>query len=173
MSFHHLAIATRDMPATHAFYSAAMGFDLVRVEKARAPTGGWAKHFFYDTGNGEMMAFWELHDDSIPKDFATSISEGLGLPQWTNHIAFAATDLEDLAQKRDRLRRAGHRVMELDHHWCTSIYATDPNGIMVEFCVTTAAFTAADAEKALSAVNSDELPDDPPPIRTMWEPLTA
>ncbi|MEE3326324.1 MAG: hypothetical protein VX252_03250, partial [Myxococcota bacterium] len=25
----------------------------------------------------------------------------------------------------------------IDHGWCRSVYTVDPNGIMVEFCVTT------------------------------------
>ena len=33
MPYHHLAIATRDMKATHEFYTDAMGFELVRAEK--------------------------------------------------------------------------------------------------------------------------------------------
>ncbi len=28
-------------------------------------------------------------------------------------------------------------IIQMDHGWCTSIYTLDPNGIMVEFCVTT------------------------------------
>ena len=69
MPFHHIAVATKDMPAIDAFYGEATGFELVKVEIAPTPEGGWAKHFFYDTGNGEMMAFWELHDDTIGKDY--------------------------------------------------------------------------------------------------------
>ena len=57
MPFHHLALATRDMPAIHKFYSKAMGFDLVKVERGPTPEGGFAKHFFFDTGAGELMAF--------------------------------------------------------------------------------------------------------------------
>ena len=64
--FHHTAFATRDPATTHAFYTEAMGFELVKVEVAPTPKGGWAKHFFYDTGGGELMAFWDLHDDTIP-----------------------------------------------------------------------------------------------------------
>lgn len=173
MSFHHLAIATRDMKATHAFYSDAMGFELVRVEKAQTPGGGWAKHFFYDTGNGEMMAFWELHTDAVAADFPTSISRGLGLPEWTNHIAFGSADLDDLHARRDRLLAGGLGVTEIDHHWCTSIYAMDPNGILVEFCVTTRSFTAEDRTRALAAIDSDELSDEPPPIVNRYEPEAA
>jgi len=170
MSYHHVAIATRDMQATHRFYAEGMGFDLVRVEKASTRPGAWAKHFFYDTGNGEMMAFWELHDDSVAADFPTDISTGLGLPVWTNHIAFGAEDDAALTAARERLLAAGHEVTEIDHHWCKSIYAMDPNGIMVEFCTTTRAFDENDRQRALAALNSDDLPDEPAPIIEQYQP---
>ena len=170
MSFHHLAIATRDMQATHKFYSEAMGFELVRVEKANTgPDEDWAKHFFYDTGNGEMMAFWEIHSNTIDPEFPTSISEGLGLPRWSNHIAFGAASSEELDQARTRLNRCGYDVVEIDHHWCKSIYVDDPNGIMVEFCVTTRVFDETDKEAALLALKTDNLADEPPPIVTMHQ----
>jgi len=54
--------------------------------------------------------------------------------------------------------------MEIDHHWCHSVYATDPNGIMVEFCTTTQAFSQADKDIALAALVSDDLEDSVPPI---------
>ena len=34
MAFHHVAITTKDLDATHRFYTEAMGFDLVKVEAA-------------------------------------------------------------------------------------------------------------------------------------------
>ena len=162
MSYHHMDIVTKDMAATHQFYTDGMGFELVKVEKAPSPTGGWAKHFFYDTGDGEMMAFWELHDDTIPAEHDTAIATGLGLPVWTNHIAFGARDLDELAAAKNRLLCAGHDVMEIDHNWCQSVYVTDPNGIMVEFCVTTEAFSQADKDEAFAALTSDDLADSPP-----------
>jgi catechol 2,3-dioxygenase-like lactoylglutathione lyase family enzyme len=162
MPYHHLAITTRDMPATHTFYAEAMGFRLVRVEKAQMGPNKWAKHFFYDTGDGSMIAFWDIRDAAL-KDYQTSISAGLGLPNWSNHIAFGAASMDDLNRKRERLVNAGYPVTEIDHNWCTSIYAMDPNGIMVEFCVTTHAFDVGDSERALAAVYSDQLRDEPPP----------
>lgn len=170
MAYHHVALVTHDMTATHEFYTQGMGFELVKVEKALTPSGGWAKHFFYDTGDDELMAFWELHDETLPKDHSTAIATGLGLPQWTNHIAFGAADESELATARARLLAAGHRVAEIDHHWCHSVYATDPNGIMVEFCLTTQAFSAEDRALALAALTSDELADEQPPIVTMHQP---
>ena len=168
MSYHHIAIATRDMAATHEFYSTAMGFELVRVEKAQTGPEAWAKHFFYNTGDGSLMAFWEIHDDAIDPEFNTSISLGLGLPKWSNHIAFGADSLETLDRARERINAAGHDVMEIDHHWCKSIYVDDPNGIMVEFCVTTRAFSEEDKTRALAAIHSNTLDDEPPPKIKMF-----
>jgi catechol 2,3-dioxygenase-like lactoylglutathione lyase family enzyme len=136
MGFHHVAIATRDLDATHRFYTEAMGFELVKVDAIPILEGGWARHLFYDTGGGELFAIWDLHDDSLP-DFDPAISTGLGLPNFVNHIAFAAADLDDLDGRKDRWLANGHDVVRIDHGWCTSIYANDPNGVMVEFCTTT------------------------------------
>ena len=86
MAFHHLAVATRDVVGNHLFYSRAMGFELVKVEARESPEGGWAKHFFYDTGGGELMAFWELHDESIGDDFPTGLSQAAGLPPWVRTL---------------------------------------------------------------------------------------
>jgi catechol 2,3-dioxygenase-like lactoylglutathione lyase family enzyme len=47
MGYHHLALAAKDMKATHDFYERIMGFELVKVEVGPIPGGGWGKHFFY------------------------------------------------------------------------------------------------------------------------------
>ena len=165
MPFHHVAIATRDLAATHAFFTEAMGFPLVKVEAA--PTleqTGWARHVFYDTGDGQLFAVWDLHDETLP-DFDPAISRGLGLPVWVNHIAFAARDLDDLAAKRERLLALGHDVIEIDHGWCHSIYANDPGGTLVEFCVSTRALTVEDAREAAELLAAAEPPlGSPPPF---------
>ena len=56
--------------------------------------------------------------------------------------------------------------MRIDHGWCTSIYANDPNGIMVEFCATTRTFTADDHREAqeLLAAAAPPLNKVEPPI---------
>ncbi len=166
MAFHHLAIATRDAKATHEFYTRAMGFELAKVEVARVGESGFAKHLFYDTGNGEMIAFWEFHDAGLAGDWSPAISDGLGLPHWANHIAFAALDVADLDARRTRWLEHGYDVLEIDHGWCTSIYTTDPNGIMVEFCTSTRAFVSADREEALRLLEATSPPvGNPPPTR--------
>jgi hypothetical protein len=111
-----------------------------------------------------MFAIWDLHDDSIPPDFSPAISTGLGLPSWVNHIAFAAADLDDITRRRDRWLANGYDVLEIDHGWCTSIYCDDPNGIAVEFCTTTAPFTAADRAEADAIIRATKpaLDEEPP-----------
>ena len=167
MAVHHLALASRDTRATHAFYTEAMNFGLVKVEIAATPSGGWAKHFFYDQGDGALIAFWELHDETMPADLSTGISTGLGLPVWVNHIAFAARDRADLDLRRERLVAHGIEVLEIDHGWCVSIYAEDPNGILVEFCLSTRALTQADRDEAqrLLLDPAPEVSKTSPPMR--------
>lgn len=167
MAFHHVAIATRDLDATHRFYSEVMGFTLRKVEAAGAPEGGWARHLFYDTGDGTCLAVWDIHDDpAIPDDFDPSISRGLGLPSWTNHLAFAAEDLDDLDGHQVRWQAHGYDVLRIDHGWCTSIYVDDPNGIAVEFCCTTQPFTDEDrrAAEELRRAAAPPLAEPPAPL---------
>ena len=174
MGFHHVAIATRDLPATHRFYTEAMGFRLVKVVVAPtgAPKGGWAKHVFYDTGGNGLFAVWELHDETIPDGYGTAISTGLGLPEWVNHIAFDAPDLEALDGCTRRWQEHGIDVIELDHEWCRSIYASDPNGVLVEFCCTTRAFTEGELSGA-EALLADPAPAlEPMATMTVHEALT-
>jgi len=177
MPFHHVAITTRDLAATHAFYTGAMGFTLLRVEVGETPESvldpggsapdaaprGWARHVFYDCGGGECLAVWELHDPAhLPDEFDPSISRGLGLPSWTNHLAFVAPTAVALAEHRDRWLTHGLAVVEVDHGWCRSIYVDDPNGITVEFCCTTGPVADPDAMAHLA----DPAPTlgPPPPV---------
>ena len=165
MAFHHLAFATCNLEETHAFYTDVMGFTLAKAVANETPDGGWAKHVFYDTGGGSLIAFWELHDPAIPDTWSPAISTGLGLPAWVNHLAFDAPSLADLDTRKQRWLDTGHDVMEVDHGFCRSVYTTDPNGILVEFCATTDPGFAdrAEAERLLA----DPAPplDPKPPTR--------
>ena len=166
MGFHHVAITTNDCRASHRFYTECMGFELAKVEVGPCGESGFAKHLFYETGDGGMMAIWELHDESLPEDGATGIATGLGLPIWSNHIAFQARDLADLERRRERWLAHGISVMEVDHGWCHSIYARDPNDVMVEFCTSTRALTATDREEAQRLLEdpAPAVPETPQPI---------
>ena len=164
MGYHHLALFTHDMKAVHDFYEGVMGCELVKVEIQPHSTGGWAKHFFYRMeDDSKFIAFWELHDVAGAEAARTEISEGVGLPQGINHIAFDVHSREELDARRRQWTDAGLDVLEIDHNWCRSIYTKDPNGNMVEFCLTTGSFDAADRERALAALASDALEFSAPP----------
>ena len=164
MAFHHVAITTKDLDATHRFYTEAMGFELAKVE-AQPTAQGWARHLFYDTGNGEMLAVWDIHDEML-QDYKTEISTGLGLPPWANHIAFNAIDRDDLDARLKRWLDNGCDAVRIDHGWCVSIYADDPSGITVEFCTSTREFTDDDRAEAamLRAASMPELNKAEPKI---------
>ena len=167
MGIHHVALATRDAKATHEFYTGPMGFRLVKTAVGAAGEAGFAKHLFYDTGGNGLMAFWDIHDSDLAADWKPAISTALGLPIWANHIAFDATDLGDIEARKTRWLEHGVDVMEIDHGWCTSIYSQDPNGILVEFCTTTAEFTEADEAEALRILD-DPAPEPEPTPQTRF-----
>jgi catechol 2,3-dioxygenase-like lactoylglutathione lyase family enzyme len=159
MGFHHLALAVKDIEATHRFYTEAMGFTLAKVEVV-PKNGGVARHVFYSTGSerDQLIAFWDYSQVPQEAPFRTDISRGLGLEKGVNHVAFSAGDLEDLKRRRERWLATGHDVLEIDHGWVHSIYTTDPDGIVVEFAVLTRDFTDEDAEQALALLRAASPP---------------
>ena len=78
-------------------------------------------------------------------------------------MSFYSPTEEHLVEKRNMWLAGGYDVFEVDHNWCRSIYTIDPNGTMIEYCVTTGVFTEADKERALAALASDDLPHSAPP----------
>ena len=172
MGINHLAFASRDIQATHRFYTEVMGFRLAKTIAAPTPEGGWARHVFYDTGDGslQMIAFWDLHIPGIDK-VRSDLSKSLGLPGWVNHIAFDSPDLDHLEAMKQRWREHGQYVAHVDHGFCQSIYTNDPNGITVEFCCTLRELDENDAREAeaLLAVEMPELSEAPE--ATIFEPI--
>ncbi len=163
-SLHHVAYTTRDVEATHDFYSEKLGMTLLRTENHRHGDG-WFRHFFYGMGSGEAIAFFALEDVDEESDYQTAISTGLGLPIWANHIAFRLDTLDELEAMTLTMHDNGiPDIMRIDHGWCTSIYTLDPNGIMVEFCVTTNAdeFGEQTPEEALQMLRQPvtEFPEE-------------
>ena len=126
---HHIAFTTRDVEATYEFYTHKLGMRLLHAESHRQGEG-YFRHFFFGMGGGESIAFFQLEGVGEDPDFKTEISKGLGLPTWANHIAFRLDNLEEIKAMTKRMHEHGiDQVMEIDHGWCTSIYALDPNGL--------------------------------------------
>ncbi len=175
MAYHHLALAAKDMKATHKFYEEVMGFELVKVEIAPIQTGGWGKHFFYrmDGDDSRFIAFWELHDVPNQSEFVFELNEAGNLPPGTNHFSFDVHSKEELYAWRDKWNAAGQDVLEIDHNWCHSVYTRDPNGNMIEFCLTTGSFTEADRDRALAALDETEFQPSPEPALIKVWPVKA
>jgi catechol 2,3-dioxygenase-like lactoylglutathione lyase family enzyme len=164
MGYHHLALACKDMKAIHHFYETVMEFELVKVEIGPVSEGGWAKHFFYRMeDDSKFIAFWEMHDIPGVEAPETNLSKAAGVPDQINHISFDVQSMDELQQRKQNWLAAGLQVLEVDHNWCHSIYTKDPNDNLVEFCISTAGFTAADRERALAALESDTLEHSAPP----------
>ncbi len=167
MSFHHVALATPDLAATHEFYSEAMGFTLAKIVVNPTPEGGWAKHVFYDTksafdsGHG-MIAFWELHGDYPEIDGA--LSGSVGLPDWVNHLAFTAIDEAHFDIALKRWLDLGHEAIEINHGFCRSIYTNDPSGTLVEWCLDTRPLDESDRERAERVIFDPDPEHDEPPL---------
>ncbi len=137
VGLHHVAFTTKDIEATYDFYANKLGMPLIHAENHLRGDGHF-RHFFFGLGNGEALGFFALDNVDEDPDFKTEISTGLGLPIWANHLAFKLDTLEQLTAKTAELHANGlDEILEIDHGWCTSIYINDPNGIMVEYCVTT------------------------------------
>jgi catechol 2,3-dioxygenase-like lactoylglutathione lyase family enzyme len=165
MSYHHLALAARDMAAIHHFYETIMGFELVKVEIAPIMGGGWGKHFFYrmNGDDSSFIAFWELNDTPGAEAQEYDLNAAAKVPMGTNHYSFAVHSREELDQWRQRWTAHGLDVLEIDHNWCRSIYTRDPNNNMVEYCLTTGNFTGKDRTRALAALTETTMNPSPPP----------
>ena len=142
---HHLAIATRDIKAQIEFFTQVCGMELV------------ALYWMHGVEN-TVHAFLRLDDRSslalVQAPEMGSIEPALGVshPGFTagnvaggamQHVAFNVDSEADLLAMRDRLRSHQHFVMgPIDHGMCQSIYATAPEGLMIEFATSAAPIDA-------------------------------
>jgi catechol 2,3-dioxygenase-like lactoylglutathione lyase family enzyme len=162
MAFSHVALATNDLSATHRFYTEAMGFTLVHVEGAPTDSPpGWLRHAFYDTGDGSLLAFVELHDERFV-DIDAAMSRGLGLPTWVNHLAFDAADDRALDDALERWLECGYDVVKMEHTHGRSIYAEDPNGNTIEWSYLGTPFSPDERAGAEARLRQPDLPIDAP-----------
>lgn len=175
MGFHHVALATRDLAATHRFYTEVMGFSLVKTVIGPVPGSrdGWSRHVFYDTGSKGMIAFWDLHDAQWADGYPTNINQMAGLPGWVNHFAYDAPTREFLDERRKVWCSHGHTVAEVDHEFCVSIYTSDPDGNTVEFCHDLRGFTSEENKRAHELLTMERPPMDKDAKITIHQPTNV
>lgn len=162
--FHHVAVASKDAKKSHKFYTEAMGFTLKKIVKRRSPEGGWTKHIFYDTGEGQLFAIWDLRgiEGVVIEPDQWQGGMGNGLPYWINHVAFDCKDIGGLEQCKQRWLDLGYNVAEVKHEFIHSIYTRDPDGTLVEFTFDTQPLTGSDEREAAELLADDsptEVPD--------------
>lgn len=105
-----------------------MGFTLKKVVERQTPEGGWTKHIFYDTGDGQYFVIWDLRGiEGVviePEQWKGGI--GNGLPYWINHIAFDCQNIGGLEDCNQRWLDHGYNVVEVKHEFIHAIYTRDP-----------------------------------------------
>jgi catechol 2,3-dioxygenase-like lactoylglutathione lyase family enzyme len=115
---HHAALICSNVEQTIRFYQGILEFPLTELFGNRDYKG--STHFFFDVGNGNLLAFFDF--------------PGLGLGPYMetlgnlNHIAISVTQ-EKWEYLRGKLDAAG---VEYQVASGTSIYFKDPDGVRLE-----------------------------------------
>ena len=157
LGLNHVALVCSDMPRTIDFYTNVLG---LKLTKSFDLPGGLGQHFFFSMGGRECLAFfWFTEAEkrvpgvSNPRSnidpalvFAdpTAITSSHGS---MNHFAFNVP-ADKIDGYRQKLIDKGVDVSPIMHHdnsemqasadvhkgtWVSSIYFTDPDGILLEF----------------------------------------
>ena len=115
---HHLALLSSDVEQTIAFYQDLLEFPLTELFENRDYTG--STHFFFDIGNGNLLAFFDF-----PGLDLGPYAEVLGS---MHHLAISVTP-EKQAYLKQKLRDAGVEIV-FEHE--SSIYFNGPDGERLE-----------------------------------------
>jgi catechol 2,3-dioxygenase-like lactoylglutathione lyase family enzyme len=115
---HHTALISSDVERTIEFYQDVLGFPLTELFENRDYPG--SSHFFFDVGNGNAVAFFDL-----PGLDLGPYAEVLG---GLHHLALSVPP-ERWSAIKDKLDDAGVQYL-LESK--TSIYLSDPDGARVE-----------------------------------------
>ena len=115
---HHVALLCSDVERTVRFYQEVLEFPLTEIFENRDYAG--SNHFFFDIGNGNLLAFFDL-----PGLDLGAYAEVLG---GLHHLAISV-DPERWERLKRRLEDAGVAYQEESG---TSIYFPDPDGVRLE-----------------------------------------
>lgn len=115
---HHAALICSDVEQTITFYQGLLEFPLTEIFENRDYQG--SSHFFFDVGNGNLLAFFDF-----PGLDLEPYKETLGN---VNHIAISVTQ-DKWDHLRGKLDSAGVTYQELKGK---SLYFSDPDGVRLE-----------------------------------------
>jgi catechol 2,3-dioxygenase-like lactoylglutathione lyase family enzyme len=115
---HHVALISSDVERTVEFYQGVLEFPLTEMFENR--DYGGSTHFFFDLGNGNALAFFDL-----PGLDVSAYAEVLG---GLHHLAISVAP-DRWAHLRSKLDGAGVEYAHVDE---SSLYFRDPDGARVE-----------------------------------------
>lgn len=132
---HHTAYVSSDLERTRHFYEDIIGLPLMAAWCESDELFGAERtycHLFFGLADGSALAFFQF---ARPEDQALF---GPKLPETPFHHVALRVDADVQGQIEKRLRAAGYAepsIYVLEHGYCRSLYATDPDGMIVEFTV--------------------------------------
>jgi len=150
----HLALVCKDMKRTVDFYSGILGMPLTKTIDLPK---GLGQHFFFDVGNGDMLAFFWFPNapESIPGVTHAANLQGRGdltsAHASMNHVAFNVPG-DKIDEYQRKLEAAGVDCTAVVNHddsewqvsptitdttFVRSVYFKDPDGILLEFAAWT------------------------------------
>jgi catechol 2,3-dioxygenase-like lactoylglutathione lyase family enzyme len=115
---HHVALVSSDVERTVEFYQGLLEFPLTEIFENR--DYGGSTHFFFDIGNGNALAFFDL-----PGLDLGPYAEVLG---GLHHLAISV-EPERWRRIKDKLDAGGVAYAHIDG---SSIYFSDPDGARLE-----------------------------------------
>jgi glyoxylase I family protein len=132
---HHTAYVSSDLAQTRRFYEDVIGLPLVAAWCESDMLFGAERtycHLFFALADGGALAFFQFARKEDQELFGPKIPESP-----FHHVALKV-EPEVQAAIEQRLRAAGYAeptIYVLEHGYCRSLYATDPDGMIVEFTV--------------------------------------
>ena len=148
---HHTAYVSSDLERTRKFYEDVIGLPLLATWCEADELFGAVRtycHLFFGLGDGSALAFFQFARKGDQELF------GPKLPETPFHHVALNVDAETQAQIEARLRGAGYKepsIYVLEHGYCRSLYATDPDGMIVEFTVDAPSVAESDATRRANA----------------------
>lgn len=132
-NMHHTAYRCRDAEQTRWFYEDILGFKLAAAmvfdEEPGRATKREYMHLFFQTPDGNFIAFFDAPDDVDEKMF-------IARHGFDQHIAFEVENMEQLKAWRRHINKMGRPCFgPIDHEFVKSIYMYDPNGLQVELTI--------------------------------------
>jgi len=132
---HHTAYVSTDLERTRAFYEDVIGLPLLAAWCESDELFGAVRtycHLFFGLADGGALAFFKFANAEDQELF------GPRMPETPFHHIALKVDADVQAGIEHRLQAAGYeppRMFVLEHGYCRSLYATDPDGMIVEFTV--------------------------------------